>query len=125
MKGLISTAVLAAAVVTGCATEFQQGRNFDANRASAFQKGKTTRPEVIAAMGEPTSSGRNADSSYIEYQHETVKVDAIASVTAMFRSSNSMGDNKVKLCRFWFDARNVLKDYSCSEGLPNYQNLGK
>ncbi|MBL8311198.1 MAG: hypothetical protein JNL19_12290 [Burkholderiales bacterium] len=125
MKTVISIAVLSITLITGCATEFQQGRNFDMNRASTFQRGKTTRQEIVAALGEPTSSGRNSDASYIEYQHETVKVDAIAQATSLFRSTNSMGDSRLKVCRFWFDSRNVLKEYNCADGLPNYQSLGK
>lgn len=99
--------------VAGCAN-VQQGRDFDATKAQSFKKGKTSREDVIATMGEPSSTGINSDGSFIEYQYITEKMSG--NILSGYGIGTTKVDNKAKLCKFIFDARNTLKDYTCSEG---------
>lgn len=95
------------------------GPDFDATKAQTSQKGMTSKTDVIAAMGEPTRTGGNTDGSFIEYQHQNLSADPLAGF-----GIGTVSD-KVKLCEFMFDANDKLKNYTCSEGTPDYSNFGK
>ena len=114
--------VAIATCTAGCAMPFatHSGRDFDATKAQTFQKGKTLKTDVIEAMGEPTSTGGNVDGSFIEYQYQT-----ITNTSPFVLFGVGTVDEKMKLCKFIFDAKDKLKDYTCSEGAPNYSNFGK
>lgn len=121
---VVLCAVALATFVVGC-VNYQSGRDFDATKAQTFQKGKTSRADIIAAMGEPSSTGNNSDGSFIEYQYETIKGGGVGSLLSVYGIGSSSVDDKVKLCRFMFDGQDKLKDRTCSEGKPNYSNFGK
>ena len=118
LKKRVAILFVVATAIGGC-VNMQSGSDFDATKAQTFQKGKTSKTDIITAMGEPSSTGSNTDGSFIEYQHQHLKIDPLASL--------GIGDvnDKVKLCKFIFDVKNRLKDYTCSEGTPNYSNFGK
>lgn len=114
-----ASAFAIATCIAGCAMPYggatHSGRDFDATKAQTFQKGRTSKADVIAAMGAPISTGGNAGGGFIEYQYQTINS------TSPF----STIDETVKLCKFIFDAKDKLKDYTCSEGAPNYSNFGE
>ncbi len=121
---VFACAVVFAIFAAGCAT-LESGRNFDATKAQTFQKGKTTRADIIAAMGAPSSTGSNSDGSFIEYQYQKDKVGGLSNYLAAYGIGSIKSDDTIKLCRFMFDANDKLKDYTCSKGAPNYSNFGK
>lgn len=121
---LCAGAVAFGTFVVGCAT-VESGRDFDATKAQTFQKGKTSRGDVIGAMGAPSSTGKNSDGSFIEYQYQTIKGGGMSDVLGAYGIGTIKSDDTIKLCRFMFDANDKLKDYTCSEGAPNYSNFGK
>jgi len=49
------------------------GKDFDATKVQEFQKGKTSRTDIVAAMGELTSTGNSPEGSFIEYQYQSDK----------------------------------------------------
>lgn len=117
-------AIALAAFAAGC-VNMEQGRDFDATKAQTFQKGKASKADVIAAMGQPSSTGSNSDGSFIEYQYQTTKGGGMGTLLSVYGIGTATVDDKVKLCRFMFDGQDKLKDYTCSEGVPNYSNFGK
>lgn len=108
----------------GCAT-VEMGRDFDATKAQTFQKGKTSRGDVIGAMGAPSSTGHNSEGSFIEYQYGIHKGGGLSDLLGAYGVGSIKTDSKNKLCRFVFDPNDKLKDYTCSESGPNYAGLGK
>nr|VFK54767.1 MAG: hypothetical protein BECKTUN1418F_GA0071002_105417 [Candidatus Kentron sp. TUN]VFK59629.1 MAG: hypothetical protein BECKTUN1418E_GA0071001_105417 [Candidatus Kentron sp. TUN] len=116
-------AITIATLIAGCAN-IQYGKDFDATKAQTFQKGKTSRADIIAAMGEPTSTGISMDGSFIEYQYHTFKGGGISSVLSVYGVGSTSYENKIKLCKFVFNVNDKLKDYTCSEGAQN-SNLGE
>ena len=121
-KHVVVLCAVALVTFVSC-VNYQSGRDFDATKAQTFQKGKTSRADVIAVMGEPSSTGNNSDGSFIEYQYETIKGGGVSSLLSVYGIGSSSVDDKVKLCRFMFDAKDKLKDRTCSEGKPNYSSF--
>lgn len=115
---LCVSSIVVAIGVAGC-INMHSGPDFDATKAQTFQKGKTSKTDVITAMGQPTTTGGNTDGSFIEYQRQDLSAGPLVGF--------GIGEvnDKVKLCRFMFDVKDKLKDYNCSEGSPDYSNFGK
>lgn len=109
--------VALATCIAGCA--MHSGRDFDATTAQTFKNGQTSKTDVIAALGEPSSTGGNAAGSFIEYQYQTLNYGVLAAYGI------GTVDDRVKLCKFIFDKKDKLTDHTCSEGAPNYSNFGK
>ncbi len=107
-------AVAFGAIAVGCTT-IESGRDFDAMKAQPFQKGKTSRGDVIRAMGEPSSTGKNSDGSFIQYQYTTIK-GSMGDLLATTGIGTMKSGTTSKHCMFMFDANDRLKDYTCSEG---------
>lgn len=105
-------------LAAGCAS-IGQGKDFDLAKAQSFTRGKTTRPDIIAALGEPTQTGMSADGAYIEYMHQRTSANLLTGFGV-----GSVQDT-MKRCRFALDKNSVLRDYTCSEGTPDYSNFGK
>lgn len=59
---------LLALVLSGCAITY--GREFDTAKVSQIQKGKTTKDEVRAMLGEPASVTQTADFEQWGYAYE-------------------------------------------------------
>lgn len=106
------------ALGTGCAT-VDQGKDFDMTKAQSFVRGKTTKPEIIALLGLPTQTGMSGDGAYIEYMHQRTSANLLTGF-----GIGAIQD-KQKLCRFALDKNSVLRDFTCSEGTPDYSNFGK
>lgn len=106
------------ALATGCAN-IAQGRDFDMAKAQTFTKGKTTRTEIVAALGEPTQTGMTGEGAYIEYMHQRTSANILTGFGV------GAVEDKVKLCRFALDKNGVLRDFTCSQGTPDYSSLGK
>lgn len=115
---LCVTLIMSVSFMVGC-MNLETGRDFDLTKAQTFQKGKTSRADIIAAMGEPSSTGSASDGSFIEYQYQKIH----SGPGALVGAPNI--DERMKLCRFMFDAASRLKDYTCSQGTPNYSGFGK
>lgn len=112
----------AAFLLAGC-VNMQSGKDFDANKASTFQKGRSSKADVIAVMGTPANTGGNADGSFIEYRYSNVK--GVGNPLSALGIGSSSVDDKLKQCRFNFDRSDKLKDYTCQEGMPDYSGFGK
>lgn len=106
------------ALATGCAN-IAQGRDFDMAKAQTFTRGKTTKPEIIALLGQPTQTGMSGDGAYIEYMHQRTSANILTGF-----GIGTM-DDKVKRCRFTLDKSGILRDLACSEGTPDYSGLLK
>lgn len=115
-RTLLSLTLLALA--TGCAN-IAQGRDFDMAKAQTFTKGKTTRTEIVTALGEPTQTGMSGDGAYIEYMHQRTSANILTGFGV------GTVDDKVKRCRFTLDKSGILRDLACSEGTPDYSSLLK
>jgi|GEM_PF-5719630 len=115
---------LGAAVIllAGC-VNLQEGKDFDSNKASTFQKGRSSKADVIAALGDPANTGGNSDGSYIEYRYS--HVTGMGNPLAALGIGSSKVDDKEKQCRFNFDHSDKLRDYTCQEGTPDYSGFGK
>lgn len=109
------------ALASGCAT-FESGRDFDISKANTFVKGKTTRAEVIAVMGPPTSTGGTADGISISYSYTHAGSSNV--LLGAYGIGSMKSEVTQKSCQFSFDRTEKLKDYMCSEGAPNGSGLG-
>lgn len=117
MARVVSLAV-AAGIGAGCTT-VAEGTDFDMAKAQSFVKGRTTRPEIIAVLGPPASTGTTGDGGYIEYRYQRTSVSVLTGFGV------GTVDDHQKLCRFTLDKQHVLREFTCAEGTPNYSTLGK
>ena len=112
MNKLLSAAALAVSLsLAGCASS---GVQVSQDLMSSFEKGVTTKSEVIAALGKPNTSMQQADGtsamiySYSEYK--TRPETFIPFVGAFIGGA----DSKVKTVMFQFDDEDKLINYSAT-----------
>lgn len=117
------SSILATCIVlaSGCAT-MESGRDFDIAKAQTFVKGKTTKTEVIAAMGPPTTMGGTTDGITISYSY--THGGASNALLGAYGIGSIKSEITHKSCQFAFDRTEKLKDYTCSEGAPSGSSLG-
>lgn len=121
---LLGCALVLSLSLVGCAN-YQTGREFDMAKAQSFEKGKTSKAQVIATLGEPTSTGADGAGAYIEYLHQRTSFNVMQNALGSMGIGSASVNDKVKRCRFTFDARQILRDAACSEGTPDYSSALK
>ena len=110
-KGL--TIISIGLIVAGCAITY--GREFDTTKVSQIQKGKTTKDEVRAMLGEPASTSVTADFEQWTYAYEKRMPAAIVQEIygkGTYGSSarpELMGGASLTVT---FDKRGVVVDYA-------------
>jgi outer membrane protein assembly factor BamE (lipoprotein component of BamABCDE complex) len=108
----IVTAAMMAAVFAGCAAS---GAQVTEQQAQSFQVGKTTYPEVVAALGEPTtvnsSSNGNRTAVYSYSSFASRPQNFIPYVGPLV----SGYDTKSSAVTFVFDSKGVLRETSSSQ----------
>lgn len=121
---LLGCAIVLSLSLIGCAN-YQTGREFDMTKAQSLEKGKATKAQVIATLGEPTNTGSDGQGAYIEYLHQRTSFNMMQNALGSMGIGSMAVNDKVKRCRFTFDARQILRDSACSEGTPDYSNALK
>jgi hypothetical protein len=114
-------ALLAGALAAGCAST---GVNVSDQQTAAFVKGKTTRAEVVAALGPPTGETHMADGTrLIMYTYAEAKARAatyIPFVGAFVGGADSHG----RTVGLRFDDHDLLLDITTTES-SNSTQLGR
>lgn len=100
--------------LSGC---FSMGKKVDTEKMTQFEKGKTTKQQVISAMGaEPSSTTVNADgTTLINYFYSAGNQDPkayIPIVGLFFMKVNTQTQN----CTFTFDKKSIYLNGSCTNG---------
>lgn len=102
-------AVLVCWGMWGCAIQdYEQGTRVSAQHLASFTKGKTTRDEVVAALGGPQDIKLEGDKHILVYRYQRI--------TAGLNTPNEGVDTT-----FIFNNKNVLEDMLQSGGIgqPN------
>lgn len=103
-------------LTSGCMT-IENGRDFDMTKAQSFIKGKTTKTEVVSAMGPPSTTGGTADGATLSYSY--MHSGASNAILGAYGIGSVRSETTYKSCQFSFDRAEKLKDYTCTEGAPN------
>lgn len=93
-------------LLAGCAT----GTRVDPQNYQSFQEGKTTKAEVIAVLGAPTTTSMAGSSEILNYQSQHVSAAAYIPFAANITGGAVTG----QLCNFTFDKGGILRQKSCS-----------
>ncbi len=109
----ICAGVIALSSLTGCVS-MEGGREFDMSKAQSFQYGKTSRADIIAALGQPTTTGSSGEGTSITYTYSK-SGSGLKNVAAMYGIGSIRSNSTIKTCVFTFDAHEKLKDSNCSE----------
>lgn len=84
-------------------------------RAESFQKGKTSRADIIAALGTPASTGHTSSGSSITYTYSKTQTGGLKNVAAAYGIGTFHSAMAVKTCVYTFDERDKLSDMQCTE----------
>lgn len=98
--------VLCVVWVCGCATDYVQGTKVSDDKMASFTKGKTTKDEVVAALGGPQDIKLEGGKQILMYKYQKV---------------SSFSGNEGWDTTFIFNDKGVLEDIMKSRGssLPN------
>lgn len=101
----------AALILAGCAAS---GVKVTDDQLSQFKEGQTTKQEVIAALGQPTTSMRNADGTTLlmyTYSEARTRGSTFIPIVGAFVGGVDTRSNNVMLT---FDKQDVLQNSSSS-----------
>jgi outer membrane protein assembly factor BamE (lipoprotein component of BamABCDE complex) len=104
-------AIVAALILAGCASS---GVRVTDEQMSKFHEGQTTKQEVIAALGQPTTTMRNADGTTMlmyTYAEARTRGSTFIPIVGAFVGGVDTRSNNVMLT---FDQQGVLKTTSSS-----------
>lgn len=113
--------VLALILISGCASS---GTKVSESQIQEIKKGQTTYSEVLNIMGKPDMISRTSDGTRVatyEYAHTQVDGKTFIPFAGAFIGG---GSTEVKTVEITFDANNVVKDYTVTEGQQDYHNGG-
>ena len=96
---------IGALVLTGCAT----GTHVDPESFQRFQEGKTTKAELMAALGAPSTTSMTGSTEILNYQSQHVSASAYIPFANM-----AGGAVTGQLCNFTFDKAGILRQKTCS-----------
>lgn len=104
-------AIVAALILAGCASS---GVRVTDEQMAQFHEGQTTKQEVIAALGQPTTTMRNADGTTLlmyTYSEARTRGSTFIPIVGAFVGGVDTRSNNVMLT---FDQQGVLKTTSSS-----------
>lgn len=110
---LIATALLGIAL-SGCVTKQSQlgvQNKWRAEPAPVFEKGRTTRSDVLHALGPPSQVIGLRDQTVFYYLREQQKVRAVIAVLYNDTREQINYDRAI----FFFDSKDVLTDFALSD----------
>ncbi len=100
MKNIALCLILGVAAVTsGCA--YKAGTEITQAEAAKFQIGKTTKSEILAALGTPQKMTQDGDDSWLEYSYSEI---------------NAFAGNKAEKTTFVIGKNDVLKNIMKGKG---------
>ncbi|WP_322997957.1 outer membrane protein assembly factor BamE domain-containing protein [Castellaniella sp.] len=106
LTALISTFILSACAATGVKVTDDQ--------LSQFHEGQTTKQEVIAALGQPTTTMRNADgTTMVMYTYSEARTRASTFIPIVGAFAGGV-DSRASTAVLTFDQNGVLKSTSTS-----------
>ncbi|MBB6254097.1 outer membrane protein assembly factor BamE domain-containing protein [Nitrospirillum iridis] len=112
MKRIGMISVVALTCLTACASS---GHKVDQAKVDAFQAGKTTRAEVVAAIGEPTAISTLPDGRHLavySYATAAARPETFIPVVGAFVGG---ADAKGSSYTFWFDKADILTSISSTQ----------
>lgn len=120
MSKLFKSAALALVVLTvGCVKV--QGKKIEADQYSSFQEGKTTRAEIVAALGEPETTNMAGNDEILTYQFKKTDNKAMIPIVGAFMGVKV----DLQICSFTVGGKNkLLKSKQCNESKAGASALG-
>ena len=106
--GLSISLLLAA----GCTVS--SGVKVDQSQLSDFKKGTTTESEVLARLGQPSTTTHATGGDLLTYVFTTSTASG-ANFVPVLNWFKGHTESKTSMCQFMFDARQVLTSYSCDD----------
>lgn len=97
-------ACAALAAMVGCAS----GKRIEPEQYQKVTEGKTTRSELVALLGEPTSSSFNGSDELLAYNFSKSDLTNYIPVIGMVKHGT-----QGQMCLFTIDKSSVLKSKSC------------
>ncbi|MCI2809392.1 hypothetical protein [Eoetvoesiella caeni] len=105
-------AVFLVALLVGCASS---GVRVTDDQVSKFTKGQTTKTEVIAALGQPTTTMRQSDGTVTvvyNYVESSARPETYIPFVGAFIGG---ADSRSNMATLRFDANDTLIDYSTAQ----------
>lgn len=99
-------------VLLGCASS---GKQIKAEQLQSFEKGRTTLPEVISCLGQPTSKTTTIDGHVVicyNYVQASARPESFIPIVGLFAGGVDSRSNNVTMT---FDQQGVLQGYSTTE----------
>ena len=107
LKKIVIVALSAA--LAGCVSA---GTQVSEQQAQQFQKGVTTEPQVVAKLGQPTSTSLNGDGTRVDiYAFTRATPNAVDFVPVVGLLAGG-AHGKTTTVAFTFDQKGVLKSYA-------------
>ncbi|MDO9451868.1 MAG: hypothetical protein Q7J29_03315 [Stagnimonas sp.] len=108
-KLFTSTALALAVLGTGCVTT--KGKKIETDQYSRFEEGKTTRAEIVAALGEPETTNFSGSDEVLTYQFQHTDNKAMIPIVGAYMGVKV----DFQLCTFTVGGKNaVLKAKACN-----------
>ena len=108
----IVAAVMMTAVLGGCAAS---GVQVTEQQAQSFQVGKTTYPEVVAALGEPTTVNSSSNGNRVAVYSYSSVASRPQNFIPYIGPLVSGYDTKSSAVTFVFDSKSVLREMTSSQ----------
>ncbi len=100
------------------------GKKVDNNQYQAFEEGKTTRSEIVAALGEPNGSSWAGKEETLAYSFSASDKRAMIPVVGAILLAVDGVKSEVQVCGFTVDQNQVLKTKTCSGSAQKVGGFG-
>jgi len=114
-----SAALVLVVLATGCVTT--KGKKIESDQYASFVEGKTTRADIVAALGEPETANFIGSDEVLSYQFQQTDNKAMIPVVGMFMGVKT----DLQLCMFTVGGKGaVLKSKSCNQNKGSASAFG-
>lgn len=115
MRNMKNAAPLLMLLVSGCATVGTAGTPVNETSLVGFQRGVTTKAQVIAALGQPEASSINEDrSTLLHYKSTSFKSNGMSLVPLTGPFADRDQEHK-QACDLGFDQYDLFTGGTCSD----------
>lgn len=100
------------------------GKKVDNAQYQSFEEGKTTRSEIVAALGEPNGSSWAGKDETLSYSFSASDKRAMIPVVGAILLAVDGVKSEVQVCGFTVDQQQLLKAKTCSGSAQKVGGLG-
>lgn len=116
----IAVAALTISLAAGCTV----GRKVESNQYESFVEGRTTRAEIVAALGEPNGSSWAGSDETLSYSFSSGDKRGYIPVLGAFMMAMDGVKSEVQVCGFTVGKNKVLKAKTCSGSAQKVGGFG-